>query len=84
MRHYIEDRFGVRSPEQTTEEFLAEMAAKPFLDSSLRRMVKTFMIHCDLVKFAKFGPTKEEILESFDSARHLVDETKSTEEEEAA
>jgi len=76
VRCYLEDRFGWRAPEMTTEEFLEALRSSDYLNGSQKNLLKSFLTHCDLVKFAKYGPSQTEIAESFRAARRLVDETK--------
>jgi len=78
-RHYLENRFTLRAPEMTTEEFLHTLGESTKLSNSHKVLLKEFLNHCDLVKFAKYGPTRDEIDESFKAARKLVDETKDAE-----
>jgi len=75
-RHYLENRFTVRAPEMTTEEFLYSLREANNLTSAHKNLLKQFLNHCDLVKFAKYGPTQDEIEDSFKSAKKLVDETR--------
>lgn len=77
VRHYLEDRFQLKAPERTTEEFLGELATTSILSLSHQELVGNFLGHCDLVKFARYGPTEKEIEGVYDSAVKLVDETKS-------
>jgi hypothetical protein len=76
LRWYIENRFGLHAPEQTTEEFLDEIARDGFFDLRRRTLLKDFLGHCDLVKFATYGPTPREIQGAFESATTFIDETK--------
>jgi hypothetical protein len=76
VRHYLEDRFRLKAPEMTTEEFLADVKQKKVLTSTQKELLRDFMSHCDLVKFARYGPTEEEIRSSVDSAKNLIDQTK--------
>lgn len=76
VRHYIENRFRLMAPERTTEEFLAEMITTHKLEQRHKQLISNFLEHCDLVKYAKYGPDNQEIEEAFDSAEKLVDETK--------
>jgi len=78
-RHYLENRFTLRAPEMTTEEFLHTLGESTKLADNHKILLKEFLNHCDLVKFAKYGPTAEEIDTSFKAARKLVDETKDAE-----
>lgn len=78
VRHYIEGRFGLLAPERTTEEFLVEMARANTLDKSHKVLIQDFLNHCDMVKYAKYGPSLMEIEETYALARRLIDETKDT------
>jgi len=76
IRHYIEDRFGLRAPEQTTEEFLQELTRQPVLDESQRGALATFLEQSDLVKFAKVRPTTNEGKSALNAARSFVERTR--------
>lgn len=75
-RHYLEGRFDLRAPEMTTEEFLHQLKSDNKLNSEQKSLLKDFLSHCDMVKFAKYGPTAQEIEESFQSAKRLIDQTR--------
>ncbi|MCX6349798.1 MAG: hypothetical protein NTV79_09940 [Candidatus Aureabacteria bacterium] len=83
VRHYLENRFALHSPERTTEEFLTEMATTDALSLKHQELVGDFLAHCDLVKFARYGPAPRQIENVYDSAVTLVDETKPREETKA-
>lgn len=76
IRHYIEERFIIKAPEMTTEEFLFALRDSGTLTGSHKNLLKEFLTMCDIVKFAKYGPAEEEIRGNFNSAWHFVDETK--------
>ena len=76
LRRYIEDRFDLRAPEQTTEEFLPEARTKNVLDESQQQMLCRFLEHCDLVKFARYGPATAEIQQTFDLTRQFIEATR--------
>ncbi len=77
-RHYIEDRFQLKAPEMTTEEFLITLKKSEVLNAEQKILVKDFLSQCDMVKFAKYLPQKNEIDSSYESAKNLVDQTKET------
>jgi BatD DUF11 like domain len=77
LRHYIEDRFEMKAPERTTEEFLFEIRNTDVLSESDRKALTEFLTHCDLVKFAKHSPTNEQIQHTFDLAKNFIEQTKS-------
>jgi hypothetical protein len=57
IRHYIENRFGLRAPERTTEEFLAEAT----LPAQHMTLLGAFLREADLVKFARLRPGTEDM-----------------------
>jgi hypothetical protein len=79
LRHYIEDRFELRAPERTTEEFLFEIRNTSILSENDSKALAEFLTHCDLVKFAKHLPTTEQIQRTFDLAKNFIEQTKSEE-----
>jgi len=74
-RHYLENRFGLRAPEMTTEEFFDVASRSTVLREEHRSLVSAFLEHCDMVKFARYGPSPEEAAQAFGAAVRLVDET---------
>jgi hypothetical protein len=76
LRHYIEDRFGLRAPEQTTEEFLVELRNSQPFGPAHRERLQAFLEHCDLVKFAEMQPTAGEAETSVALCRRFIDETR--------
>ena len=71
VRRYLENRFDFRAPEMTTEEFLYSLRGSSELTGAHKNLLKQFLSHCDLVKFAKYGPTQIEIDESFNAAKKI-------------
>jgi len=82
VRHYLERRFAFKAPEMTTEEFMITLKASPEVASEHKKLLKEFLSHCDMVKFAKYGPTPLEMVDSFNAALNLVEQTRLIEEEE--
>jgi hypothetical protein len=72
LRQYIENRFGLRAPEQTTEEFLSGLDKDVSFPSGYRVLLRTFLRNCDLVKFAEFTPEKDEIDKTIESCRAFI------------
>jgi len=75
LRHYIEDRFQLHAPEQTTPEFLFAAAGSGVLSEAQQRILAGFLEHCDRVKFAQHVPEEQEMDRSFATVLHFVDET---------
>mgnify|MGYP006295358553 CR=1 FL=1 len=74
LRRYIERRFDVRAPEQTTEEFL-EAARHSEALAPYREMLEDFLTHADLVKFAAYEPSESEVGSSIEACRSFVEAT---------
>jgi hypothetical protein len=72
LRTYIEDRFGLRAPEQTTEEFMISLRESSTLPQQYQSLLETFLTHCDLVKFAELKPNEIEIKKTFESCRAFI------------
>jgi hypothetical protein len=75
IRVYLEERFRLRAPERTTEEFLEELAASALLTYDQKQTLGEFLMGCDLVKFARYEPGESELRSIYDAAVRLVDET---------
>jgi hypothetical protein len=83
IREYIERRFAVRAPEQTTEEFLAAAQDHPALGLRYGRLLTDFLEAGDLVKFARYQPGTAEIDRAFETAETFI-EQRSVEDEAPA
>jgi hypothetical protein len=75
VRLYLEERFGLRAPERTTEEFLTDLSRSAALTASQKDSLKEFLSACDMVKFAKYEPQRPELEALYSSALHLIEET---------
>jgi hypothetical protein len=75
LRGYVEERFDLRAPERTTEEFMEELRSSPKLHGDHKSLLEDFLSRCDLVKFARFEPTLPELEALLGSALRFVDET---------
>jgi hypothetical protein len=75
LRVYLEERFQLRAPERTTEEFLQDLQHTSHLDARQKASLTDFLERCDLVKFARFEPTESDLRDLHESALRLVDET---------
>ncbi len=75
VRQYLENKFNIRAPEMTTEEFLEAAKQSDDLSPGHKQLLKMFLSHADMVKFAKYGPNAKEAEDSFLAAKKLIDET---------
>lgn len=84
VRRYIEDRFHIRAPERTTEEFLVEARRAPELSGSHSASLGAFLSLCDRVKFAGYVPTEDESAAVLSQAEAFVRATQPRSEEPAS
>jgi hypothetical protein len=84
LRAYVEERFELRAPERTTEEFMAELRTSAKLHVDHKSLLEDFLSRCDLVKFARFEPSLPELQALLDSAIRFIDETAPQSEEPTA
>ncbi len=76
IRRYLEDRYSLRAPELTTEEFLYVAQRSGQITSSHRELLSAFLTGCDRVKFARYEPGQEESEQAMESARQFLRETR--------
>jgi len=75
IRRYIGGRYGIATMELTTGELLASMRQIE-VEREYIVLFGQFLARCDLVKFAKFLPPREEMKAEVHRARELVDATR--------
>jgi hypothetical protein len=80
LRRYIENRFGLKAPERTTEEFLTELSRSQSTAGALLGSHKTvltdFLTQCDLVKFARYEPDRTASERTVEICRKFVEKTR--------
>lgn len=54
VRRFIERRFKVQAPEQTTDEFLVHASRSANLSDQYKSMLEVFLREADMIKFAKY------------------------------
>ena len=73
LREYVEGRYGLQAPERTTEEFMEDLRRDSgTLTKEQKSLLEKFLMHCDLVKFAKFEPSADEVRATFESCKEFV------------
>lgn len=75
LRYYLEDRFGLNAPEQTTQEFLEAASSGALVSPDQQEFLAAFLRHSDRVKFARLEPSIQEMEERFDEVERFVWET---------
>ena len=76
IRRYLEDRYNLRAPELTTEEFLKIARGSGLLTVEHRKLLEQFLFRCDRVKFARYAPADDESKEALLSARSFLEDTR--------
>ncbi len=79
LRRYIENRFHLRAPEQTTEEFLDSSRRAGVFNTGDLQLLEEFLTHCDMVKFAEHVPDHLRMTSALDTVRAFVERTRSEE-----
>lgn len=75
VRTYLERRFGLHAPEQTTDEFIREAIRSCLLSLDHQHLVAVFLEQSDLVKFARHQPEAADMQNAAAAAERLVNET---------
>ncbi len=68
LRKYIEARFKLRIVYQTTREFLGHAQTHSALSEEQRQSLGQYLRFCDMVKFARRGASREEMVQLIDYA----------------
>jgi hypothetical protein len=79
LREYIEDRFHLRAPERTTEEFLRDARGSTLLSDNDVDALGRFLNQCDLIKFAKHTPSADDGDRAAGIVREFVIKTRAPE-----
>ncbi|MDR0581504.1 MAG: hypothetical protein LBG31_00925 [Prevotellaceae bacterium] len=82
LRVYLEKRYAIQAPEQTSDEILQALAQLPLPEYFIPKL-REFLSTSDLVKFAKYLPAMEENESALTLVTQFVDETKEQTEKEA-
>lgn len=85
VRKYIEAVFLLKAPEMTTPEFLSLLSRPDTitaragdhkrLPAVYKDLLMVFMEACDLVKFARYAPSRSDIESVFNTAKKFIEET---------
>ncbi|MHC1741800.1 MAG: hypothetical protein AB9873_02070 [Syntrophobacteraceae bacterium] len=75
LRAYIENRFGIHAPKQTTEEFFAGLGRNASFSAEQKGLLVEFLHDCDLVKFAELQPSEAQALKAMESCKAFIGAT---------
>ena len=73
-RVYVEEQFHIKAPERTTQEFLEELCVGSLFDMKTQDLLKNFLTHADLVKFARHSPSLLECNQAIESAKKFIED----------
>ena len=76
LRTYLEGRFHLNAPDETSEEIVEELSTSAELNGTQRNILQDFMRQADMVKFAKGHPDRTTMEAAFDTTKRFVEETK--------
>ncbi len=80
LRWFVEAEFNLRAPELTTEEFMLELQHSSALPAESKVKLRSFLEHCDMVKFAAFQPTEQEIENTFNLCEEFIRQSQKSKE----
>jgi len=75
IKCYLERRFDYKTSETTTEELLMKLRDSEELSQEQKNLLKIFFTHCDLIKFAGYRPSPEEITWSLKTGHEIIEQT---------
>ena len=75
LRIYIEDRFALRAPHLSTEEFLYEAERSERLTPDWQKGLGDFLFQCDRVKFALANTEQPRMEALYDTAERFIVQT---------
>jgi hypothetical protein len=73
VRYYVENEFAIKATAMTTEEFLNEVGNTHRLSVGQIELLRDFLIQCDLVNYAGYEPSQEEVDRSISSAEEIIE-----------
>lgn len=77
VRKYLEDRFELRAPDLTTDEFLQVAAQEGDLSREHQNLLGEFLQQADIVKFAGVQANEDDVERSSGLALKFLEETRS-------
>jgi hypothetical protein len=60
VKRILEAGFGIHTAERTTSEIMDKLRRGPGMDPEDMERIESFLLRCDIVKFAKYIPSKDE------------------------
>jgi LPXTG-motif cell wall-anchored protein len=76
VRRILEAGYGIHAEEQTTSEIMEALFGLAVPDLENRTRIESFLVHCDVVKFAKYIPSRTEQESASQDAVHILAEAR--------
>ncbi len=76
LKEYLRARFGMEPLEKTATEFMSELDLIPGVDDGCKEKVREVLALCDLVKYAEYGSSPEELGVCLAHARDVIIKTR--------
>jgi hypothetical protein len=76
VKRILEAGHEIHTAEQTTSEIMASLSNKSELDSGKTELIESFLLRCDVVKFAKYIPSRIEHEEASKDALQILVEAR--------
>lgn len=73
LRNFIEKRYGIHAPKQTTEEFLEHLNKDQTLKVISKSDLGIFLNYADFIKFSGKGPNSEEVKKAYKTVLELIE-----------
>jgi hypothetical protein len=73
LRWYLEKRLNLPATRQTTAEFFKALESNDKVAAQQRAQLNELLVQCDLAKFARVVPAREDCLHLVDAARKFVE-----------
>ena len=77
LREYIQKRFGISAPQQTTDEFLHAAKEDARIEPSSQAELRQFLRHSDQIKFAQLIPQQHRPTELFQTVESFIRQAQS-------
>ncbi len=72
VKRILEAGFKISAAEQTTSEIMGSMRRVSGLSAEMLELVESFLVRCDLVKFARYRPSTSEHEAAGENARKIL------------
>ena len=78
IKRILSAGYGIHTAEQTTSEIMGALNRNPVPGSEEAKKIESFLLRCDVVKFAKYVPSREEHASATEDALQILAGVKET------